>query len=491
MGFRLPGPHSTAWVLAETAASAGFSLLSLMAIARVIGPHEAGVGAIAIAAFLLLDVFGATLFPDALVQRAGLGERHVRSALTVAALVGVAAAALLLGAAPLLAPHAGGEALPWLLLALAPLLPLSAVSGTASGLAIRGQRYRLLALRVLIGQPVALGAGLAAASAGLGAWAMVANQVVATLLVFLLFMAAGRLPLRPALDRAALAELWPVALPQLAAVVLIVGRYRIFVLVLGMLLTEAALAQAHIAFRMVDAALFVVWGAVARIAMPRLCAVPTDREALARRYGEAAQLPPLIGLPLALGVVLVAEDLVTALLGPAWAGAADAARVVALAACLTFLHGDPFSLFVALGRARWNTWVAVANLAVPLAALAVLQPATPAGAAIAWGAQCVLVTPVLAAVVLRTLGRSPVWLLRQALPGLLAGGVMVAVVLAVQGVLAEVGALPRLVAAVCAGVVSFAGAAWLALGCRLPRTLVTERQAEGEPTMASRSAAAA
>jgi PST family polysaccharide transporter len=476
MKLRLPGPQATAWVLAETASSAVFSLLSLLVIGRVIGPHEAGIGAVAIAAFLLLDVFGAALFPDAIVQRAALTERHLRSALTAAALVGLAGAAALSAGAALLSP--GEAALPLLLLALAPLLPLSAVSGTASGLAMRRQRFRLLALRVLVGQPLALAAGLAAAAGGLGAWAMVVNQAVATGFVLLLFLLRGGLPMRPALDRAALAELWPVAGPQLAAVVLIVGKYRLFLLAVGLLLAEAALAQAHVAFRMVDAALFVVWGAVARIAMPRLCALQHNRAALAECYADAAQLPALIGLPIALGVALVADDLVQALLGPAWAGTADAARVVALAACLTFFHGDPFSLFVALGRARWNTGVAAANVVVPLVALALLQPMTPTGAALAWSVQSLVVTPVVAALVLRELGRSPLWLLRRAMPGAVAAAAMAAAVLGVQGAMAEAPPLARLLAAIGVGGAAFLGAAWLALGRRAPPALAGHRSAQ-------------
>jgi O-antigen/teichoic acid export membrane protein len=150
MAFSLPGSHAPAWVLSETGASAAFSLVSLLLIGRVIGPHEAGIGAVAIAAFLLLDVFGACLFPDAPVQLPGLSARHLRSALTAAMLVGVCAAAVLLGAMPLLAAGTGQDALWWFLPALAPLLPLSAFSGTGSGFAMRGQRFRLLALRVLI-----------------------------------------------------------------------------------------------------------------------------------------------------------------------------------------------------------------------------------------------------------------------------------------------------------------------------------------------------
>lgn len=473
--LRLPGPHATVWVLAETAAAALFSLGSLLVIGRVIGPHEAGIGAVAIAAFLLADVAGAALFPDALVQRPELSARHLRSALTVAMLVGVAGAALLLATAPLLAAGAGEAEILWLLVALAPLLPLSAFSGTGSGLALRGHRYRLLALRVLVGQPVALAAGLVAAAAGLGAWAMVINQAVATVLVFLLFLAFGRLPLRPLLDRRALAELWPVALPQIGAVVLMVGKYRIFLLVLGLLLAQAALAQAHFAFRMLDAALSVVRSALSRIALPRLCALQQDRAALRRCYGEIAELPPLIGLPLALGVALVAEDLVAALLGPAWAGTAEAARIAALATCASFLHGEQFSLFVALGQARRNTIAALASLAVPLLALLALRPETPAGAALAWSMQPLLVSPVLAWLVMRDLGVSPLWLLRRAAPGVLAGAVMVAAVLLQQGAMAEAAALPRLVASVAVGAAVFLGTAWLALGRRLPAALATAR----------------
>ena len=72
------------------------------------------------------------------------------------------------------------------------------------------------------------------------------------------------------------------------------------------------------------------------------------------------------------------------------------------------LHGDQSSLFVATGKARWNVRVAVAHLVIPLAALAAVRPDTPLGAALVWSAQCVLVPPVLAFVVLREL-RSVQW----------------------------------------------------------------------------------
>ncbi len=480
MRLRLPPSRSTAWVLVESAASALLSLVSMLVIGRVIGPEQAGIGALAVTAFLLLDVVGAALFPDALVQRQHLTGRHARSALTAAVLVGLACAALLAGSAPSLGFLTGQPAILPLVLVLAPLLPLSAYSGAAAGLATRDQRFRLLAGRVLLAQPLALLAGLSAAAGGLGAWAMVINQAAATMLVFALLLGIGRMPLRPALDKAALRDLWPVAGPQIAALALMLGRYRIFLLALGALVAEAVLAHAHFAFRLLDAALSMTWQATTRIALPRLCALQHDRDALARCYGETAQLQALLGLPVSVGVALVAHDLVLGLLGPAWDGTAEAARVAGLGAAFTFLHGNHFSLFLALGRPGWNLRVAVAELAVPLLALALMRPTTAEAAALAWAVQHAVVVPVAASLVLRELRRSPLWLLRHAVPALLGLAAMVPAVLLVQGAMAEAAPLPRLLAAAAAGAIAYAAAAWLALGRRRPAALATWHRASAE-----------
>ncbi len=471
MRIDLPGPRSASWVLTEAAASAVFSLLSMLVIGRIIGPDETGIGAVAVAAFLVADILGAALFPDALVQRPALPVRMLRTALTASVLIATVVALLLAGAAPLLALGAEQGPLTALILALAPLLPLSAFSGTASGVAMREQRFRMLAMRVLVCQPAALGAGLAVAHAGFGAWAMVVNQAVATVSVFVLFLAVGRLPLRPALDITALRELWPVAGPQLGALVVTVGRYRLFLLAVGLLVTEAALAQAHFAFRMLDAVLMMVWQAVSRLGMPRLCALQGDLPAMARCFGQLAQLQALLGLPCSIGIALVAKDLVQALLGPDWAGTAQAAQVAGLAAAVTFISGNHFSLFVALGKARLNFYVAAAQMAVPMLALAVLQPHTPAGVAWAWASASLVVTPPVTWLVLRELDRPLSWLVRQVLPAVMATAAMVAAVLLVQAVLGAAPALLRCVAAAVAGGAVFGAATMLLLGWRLPDAL--------------------
>ena len=99
-----------------------------------------------------------------------------------------------------------------------------------------------------------------------------------------------------------------------AGVAVNVGRYRVFLPALGLAVPQASLAVSHFAFRLVDAALGVVWQCAGRLAMPRLCALQGDREAMAEAYGDIAQLQALLGLPVCAGIALVAPDLVAVLL---------------------------------------------------------------------------------------------------------------------------------------------------------------------------------
>lgn len=480
MKFRLPAAHAPAWVLAESVAAAAFSLLSMLVIGRVIGPEAAGVGTVALAAFLILDVLTAAMWPDSLVQLPGLARRHADSALTASVLIGLVGGLGLAACGPLLASGTGLPEVAWLVLALAPLLPLSAFSGTASGLYLREQRFRLLAMRLFIGQPVALAVGLSLAFTGHGPWSMVLAQAATTLTTFALMLRGG-VAFRPGIDWAALRELWPVAGPQVAGVAVLVGKYRFFLLALGLLVSPNVLAVCHFGFRMLDAALGIVWQTVSRISMPRLCALGRDRTAMAESYGDFAQLQALLGLPICVGIALTAPDLVQVLLGPAWAGTAEATQVVAWAVVPALLYGDTLSLFVATGKARRNLHVSVAALALPLVALAVFRPQTPGGIALTWAAQSLVMPPVLTWIVLREVGRSPMWLLRRIAPGATATAAMAIAVLAVQHAMV-LPPLSRLIVSMVTGAMVFAGAAWIALRGRLPRALaMAPREAVKHP----------
>jgi O-antigen/teichoic acid export membrane protein len=267
----LPGPQGAAWIVAETATSAVFSLVGLLFVARVIGPQQAGLGALAASAFLLIEGPASMLFGDALMQRRDLTPEHIATAFWVTLGVSLAAAGLLVLLAPLIAAASGLPEMVPMLQVLALLLPLSGLGGMFSGLALRDRWYRLLALRTLLGQPLALAVGVGAGMHGAGAWALVAQQSVASIAGFALMALWFRdwrtVGPKPRIDRPALKELWAVAGPQVTALVVMTGRYRAFLLVLGLTSSELVVAATHVAFRMVDVAGSIVVSAIGRLSV--------------------------------------------------------------------------------------------------------------------------------------------------------------------------------------------------------------------------------
>lgn len=467
----IPGPGSAAWVAAETIGAAVFALVGLLFIARLIGPQAAGTGAIAASAFLTVDFPIAALFGDALLQRRDLGERHRSSAFWATMLAALAGMAVLALAAPWIAAAIGVPALTDMIRTLALLLPVSAAAGLLASLALRGRRYRLLAARVLVCQPVAVGAGVVAALSGWGAWSMVVHQATATLLVFLLLVVFSGWRPRLLWDRPALSELWPIAGPQILALLVYNGRYRIFILALGTLVAETVIAITHIAFRLLDVAMAVVNGAAARLAMPRLSALQHDREALAESYGDLAHLQALIGLPVAAGLAITAPQLVQMLMGGPWAAAAEPARLVALAAIPAFLIGPAPALWLAIGRTRVNLLVQVIAFILPLTALVVVRPSDAGEAALCWIVGSLAVPPVQLALSLRALGRPLRWLLAQ-----VAGPVLATIGMAVAAVLmsnhaAAYAAVPALLMIAATGATVYIALAALLLRGRWPRAL--------------------
>lgn len=428
----LPGKQAAAWVVAETAVAALFSLVALLGVARVIGPQQAGLGALAASAYLLVEGPVAMLFGDALMQRRTLEPRHVTTAFWVTLGVGLVAATGLALLAPLIAAASGLPEMTPMLRVLALLLPVAGLGGMFAGLALRERWYRLLSMRTLLGQPVALALGIAAGLHGLGAWALVVQQVAATLVGFALMAWWFRGWARPALDREALAALWRVAGPQVLALVVMTARYRAFILVLGLVATETVVAVTHVSFRMIDVAGAIVVSAIGRLAAPRLSALQEQRGALAESFGMLTRWQALGGLPVALGLAVVAPQLITALMGPAWAEAGEPGRVIGISAALWIVAGPVMALWLAMGRTRMNLIVQALACVLPVALLAVLRDPSPGLAAWCWASAAVVLPFWQLHLALRALHRSWAWLLGWLAPTLWAALAMLVAALMVQ-----------------------------------------------------------
>ncbi len=373
--------------------SALLSIVTSFAIARIVGPAELGVGAAATAVHVVLWVVVNALFADALVQRASVSEQILSSAFWASTVVGCLAMILQSGAGWGLAEMIGDHRLVLMGLVLALPLPLVGAAGVIQGILTRERAYRRLALRTLIGQGLGTAAGMFAAFAGAGAWALVCQQAVsATAGALTLLLGRGWAPSR-CLQWAAVRSLLAVGIPLTASTLVLIARYRLFAVLIGGSAGTAVLGQVHIAFRLVDTVRELSFTALWRLMLPAMAACQHDRGAMLAEVDRwlrrcAAVLLPLCAL---LGIGL--SWIVAALMGPIWAETGRAAMpLVALMAWSTLMFPSGVAL-IAAGQARFALYANLAGLIASATAVLLLRPTDPWCAVLIWTVSQFLVSP--------------------------------------------------------------------------------------------------
>jgi O-antigen/teichoic acid export membrane protein len=415
---------------------------------------------------ILLWVAVNALFADAIVQRASLDETTMASAVWASTAAGVAAAAIQLASGPLLHVLLDDARLPTMTALLALPLPLVGAAGAMQGKLTRERNYRALAGRTLIGQGLGTLAGIAAALAGAGAWALVLQQAVTAtagalaLLVRAGWRVQGGHLRRPRLR--AVRELLALGLPLTASTLVQFGRYRLFALLIGATAGAAPLGEVHMAFRLVDTVRELAFTALWRLMLPAMSTRQHDLVALRRVVDRCLTLASVVMFPLLAAMAVVVVPLVALLLGPAWAGAGSASVPLIVLTVWLLLWFPPGVALIACGRPGPALTANVAAVVAMLAGVAVLRPATPGQAMTVWLVAQLVTSPYTIMMIAHVLHTAPLRVVRAGLPAVAVAAAAAAAALLVPRLLGEpTGHLGLIVARLAAGApVCLVGVVW-------------------------------
>jgi O-antigen/teichoic acid export membrane protein len=378
------------WKAVQLGADRVISLVRFLVLARILAPEDFGLLAIATVSLeLLMTITNFGMVP-ALIQRQEPEERHYHAAWTVGVVRGVAMAAVVLVAAPLIASLFGDpEATNLLrLIALRPLL--------TAFLSIRmADLERDLDFRSLtaVEVPAALTQTVVAIALApvIGVYALVAGMLAgAVLSVAVSYRLAPYSP-RLTLDREAAAPLFRYGRWILVTSILgVVGEAALRVVVSRQLGT-VELGLYYLAARLVSIPNGVVSYVVGAVAFPLHARLQHAgaQAAEAFRANVTALLASLV--PIYLGVAALAPALVRDVLGPRWDGTVPVIRLLALAAVLGLVVDAVVPLLQGRGRPEQVTvlilvrttvllasgWVLTARFGVAGAALAVVVCEVP------------------------------------------------------------------------------------------------------------------
>lgn len=324
-GFRTALP----WAYAMTSGRMATTLLVSLMLARLLGPTAFGLIAMANVYIFFVEMVVRQGLVAAIIQRPGLTRAHMDTAFWMIMAVVAVLVPVAIGLSPFWADLNQTPDLQPVIIGLSPVLALKGLAVVQEAQMRRRLDYRVLALRTNLAVVLGGVAGIVAAFAGMGVWALVVQQLtMAAVEVAVLWRVSDWRP-RPVFDRTAARELLGFSAFSGVAGLGVFLDQRMDALMIGLFFGPVAAGLYRLAVRLADTLTMAVGGALQSVSLPELSRFTGDQDAFNRRTGEILRLTAVVTVPFFAVLALVARPLLT-LLGPDWGPAVPALQVLCL-----------------------------------------------------------------------------------------------------------------------------------------------------------------
>lgn len=320
-----------AWMLSGAGAQSLMRIVFLMVVARALGPTAFGIAAAAMVVVTMGLAVAQLGLSRALIQRAQLEERHVRTAFTLALISGVLSCAALQPLAPYIAGFFGFEGLTEVLRVLSLALVLSNVGLVADGLTRRKCEFRRIATVMAGAFAIGFGVvGIGLALLGAGVWALVGAHLTQHTVrsAALLYLQPHRKA--PSLEWQAVKELIYLGGGMTVWRIASVAAFQLDNLVVGRWLGAEALGLYGRAYQLMSMPASVLGNAMMEVIFPLMSQVQDQPARLGVAFRRGSAAIALLTLPIATLVTILAPELVAVVLGAQWKGAIVPLQILAV-----------------------------------------------------------------------------------------------------------------------------------------------------------------
>jgi PST family polysaccharide transporter len=435
---RPPILHRTSLgALALTGASAlrlTLQFAMLPVLARLIGPAEYGLVALAMPFILLANVMSDGGMGYALGRQRDATPEQESTVFWLSAGIGAALALACCLAAYPMGAIVHQPRLPLLIMALSPILFLNSLTTVSNGRIIREGRFGVFAAGDLISTLASAATALAAALAGWGAWALVAQQLVlwTCKLAWVSLKGGAVIRLHYRFDEAR--KLLAFGLHTIAAILADFVSRNLDSLIVGGVLGATLLGYYAMAYQIVRAPDMLISGPLYLYIFTAVSrtADGASRQAMQDLAEAGLRLGSIALAPLFCGLALVADLAVPLVLGEKWHGAIAPMRFLAAAGFFFCMVSIMATTLMGLGKSALRLRLSVVLGVLTIGTVAVTVrfglEVVSASVAAAMALVCALYVYVLA----RDLQMSRRKLALSFAPAALACGVMAVVVIAAR-----------------------------------------------------------
>lgn len=322
----------------------------MIVMARLLTPRDFGLMAMILTFTGCVTLFTEMGLSSALIQRKDLEPRHCSSIFWVSLMLGscIAVAAFL---------SAGWIAAFYNAPALAPLLKLISINFVIGGVSlvpysilVRNMQFRKLSMINTAGVGVAGATAILLAYNGFGAWSLVWQAILASLLPAAALWIASGWTVKFLLEWRAVRELLGFG-GNLAAFNFVNYWIRnLDNVLIGKYMGSAPLGLYSRAYGTMQLPLTTVSAPIGSVLFPALCAVQDNQRTTQAMYLRFTGTVALVTFPMMLGLVAIADSFVVGLFGPQWAPMIPVLRIFCLVGLAQSIGTTVGWVFMSQGR---------------------------------------------------------------------------------------------------------------------------------------------
>jgi O-antigen/teichoic acid export membrane protein len=415
-----------------------------LVLARLLAPTDFGLAAMVLVFSGFVVLFADSALGTALIQRRELADGDRSTLFWTGVAVGLALTVAGIALSGPLASFYGEPDVQPLFAALSLSFIVSSLGTTQGALLARELNFRALELRQMAATVAGAVVGISVAVAGLGAWAIVTQQLaIATVSTILLWRYS---PWRPSwtFSTASLKSFGGFSGTVFAQnLVYYLGRNLDNVLI-GRFLGPASLGVYALSYNVMLAPFHRIAGPVQQVLFPAFSQMQDEPGRLGAAWVRVSRMIGALSMPALVGLAVVAPDFVHVVLGERWSAATPVIQMLAWVGLVQSLQALNGEVLLARGRAGTLFRYTLLWFASSAAAFVIGLNWGLLGVAACYAVACTFVEPVNAILTARSVEMS-IWKFLRALVGVAqATAVMGLAVLATRMVLVDQGVPPAL-----------------------------------------------
>ncbi|OQA40642.1 MAG: Teichuronic acid biosynthesis protein TuaB [Chloroflexi bacterium ADurb.Bin325] len=355
------------WVALAQVASRGLAFVTLLILAKLVAPAMFGLVGMAMVALNALALFQDIGFESALIYRRKALDEASHTAFVTVILSSLALTVLALAAAPLVGRFFREEAVVPVMRVLALTILISSVGRVPLVLLSRELDFRRRIFPELTASVIASIAAIVLALRGFGVWSLVWRELLRVTLSSVLVWFVS--PYRPRwqFNPAAARDLFAYGKHIVSSQTLIFLITNVDNAIIGRYVGDAALGFYQFAYNTSNQPATQIAGVLTQVMFPVFSKMADGDPAQARimrarYYLTTVRYVTWITTPIAVATILFAPAFIRGLYGEVWAPAIVPLQLLAVYGFIRSIAANMGSVFRALGKPQWLTWIAVWRL---------------------------------------------------------------------------------------------------------------------------------